>query len=115
MREFRLDHAACCALLLWLSACSSSAPRCSDEETKELVKQIVVEELQKGLPSDAVAKIEISVDAIRTTDTDEKTGAHSCAAQLNLKGPGGAQKHDITYTSEKTDDGDEFYVTVYGL
>lgn len=98
-----------------LSACSGGAPKCSAPETIELVKQIVKKELAKSLDQEKINQLEISVDAIRTTDSNEKTGAQQCAAQLKFKGSGGESTHDITYTCEKMDKGDEFYVTVYGL
>jgi hypothetical protein len=96
-----------------LSACSST-PKCGDSETTDLVKQIVDEELKNvfGSAADAIA---ISVNAIRTTDHNEKVDSYSCAAQIELSGPGGKESHDITYTVEQTDKGDEFYVQVYGL
>ena len=37
-----------------------------------------------------------------------------CAANLEVSGPGGTHEAPITYTVEKTDDGD-FYVNVFGL
>ena len=96
-----------------LSACSST-PECGDSETTDLVKQIVLQELRSGL-GDAADGISINVGAIRTTDHNEKVDSYSCAAQLELLGPRGKNTHDITYTVEQTDKGDEYYVQVYGL
>jgi len=98
-----------------ITGCSSSAPKCSDTETTDLVKQIAKEQLAKLQGQEIADQIEMSVDAIRTTDSNDKTGAQQCAAQLTLKGPNGENSLDITYTSEKTDKGDEFFVNVYGL
>lgn len=96
-----------------LSACSST-PKCGDSETTDLVKQIIQQEL-RGVLGGAVDGIAINVGAIRTTDHNEKVDSYSCAAQVELVGPGGKETHDITYTVEQTDKGDEFYVQVYGL
>lgn len=98
-----------------LSACSSEAPKCSAPETIKLVRQIVKEELVTHFGQEFTSMLEIELNAIRTTDTNKKTGAQQCAAQLNLKGPGGVDTLDIIYTCELTDKDDEFYVTVYGL
>ena len=58
-----------------------------------------------------------TVNAIRTTNTNEQTGAHECAAQLAVKASntGETNQLPITYTVEMTDDGKEFYVNVFGL
>ncbi len=98
-----------------LSGCSNSAPKCSDSETIELVEQITLQKIAETYGQDTANGMEISVDAIRTTESNDKTGAQQCAAQLTFKGPIGEKSFDITYKSEKTDKGDEFYVTVYGL
>lgn len=104
-------------LLLMVSGVfsSSGAPKCSDTGTINLVKQIAKEKLVAAIGQKAAKTIELSVGAIRTTNYNEKTGAQQCAAQLSLKGESGTKNLDITYKSERTDNGDEFFVTVYGL
>ncbi len=104
-------------LLLMVSGVfpSSGAPKCSDTETINLVKQIAKEKLVAGMGQKAADTLKLSVGAIRTTDSNEKTGTQQCAAQLTVKGKGGENTIDFTYKSEKTDKGDEFLVTAYGL
>lgn len=104
-------------LLLMVSGVfpSSGAPKCSDIETTNLVKQIATEKLVGALGQKVANQIKLSVGAIRTTNFNKQTGAQQCAAQLTVKGKAGTKTFDITYKSEKTDDGDEFFVTVYGL
>ena len=98
-----------------LTACSQSVPTCSDSDTTELVIEISNGELAKSIGQEGANKIKLSVEAIRTTDTNEKTGAHSCAANLAFSGPKGNDSIPITYTVEMTDNGKEFYVNVFGL
>jgi len=98
-----------------LTGCSQSVPSCSDSETTELVVEISNGELTRTIGQEVANEIELGVEAIRTTDTNEKTGAFSCAANLSMSGPRGKNSLPITYTVEKTDNGEEFYVNVFGL
>ncbi|GAA5215533.1 hypothetical protein ACFSJ3_11330 [Corallincola platygyrae] len=99
-----------------LTACGGpEAPSCDDSDTKDLVLEIVVDELVSQIGKTAAETVDLELDAIRTTDFNEKTGMQECAAELIAEGPGGETTADITYTSELTDEDDEFYVTVYGL
>lgn len=99
----------------FFTGCSSSAPKCSDTETTDLVEQITRQELAKLYGQEASNGFQITLAAIRTTDINDKTGAQTCAADVTLKGADGTHSAPITYTSELADKGDEFYVTVYGL
>lgn len=91
-----------------LSACSNNVPACSDPQATDLVLEITDRELQlHGLGANETS---ISVDAIRTTGENDKTGAFDCAAELSINGAA----YPITYTVEMTDD-NRPYVTVYGL
>ena len=101
--------------MLFVTACSSEAPNCTDSDTTDLVIEIANNELIKSLGKEAANTIEMSVDNIRTTDVNEKVGSFECAADLTFKGPRGSNSIPINYTSELANDGDEFYVNVYGL
>lgn len=103
------------AIALMLSACSPSVPTCSDTETTNLVKEIVGREMSKKMGAEAAKVFSYAVEAIRTTNTHEQTGAHECAAELKMNGNGRSVSAPITYTVEKTDDGQQFYVRVFGL
>lgn len=59
--------------------------------------------------------ISLKLVDIRTTAMDEKLGKYTCAADLEITGSGGSKKLPVQYTSELTDGGKQFYVTVYGL
>lgn len=104
-------------LLFLISGCTNAVPKCSDRETTDLVIEIADDEMTKQLGADASSLFSYSVRTIRTTNTNEKTGAHKCAAQLEITSTktDAANEIPITYTVELTDDGTEFYVNVYGL
>ena len=104
------------AATVFLAGCSQSVPKCGDAESVNLVKQIADREMAKQLGADAAEFFSYEVEAIRTTSTNEQTGAHECAADLKVKGKNGVDSSlPITYTVEKTDDGKQFYVQVFGL
>ncbi|TCI04610.1 hypothetical protein EZV61_01120 [Corallincola luteus] len=100
---------------LMMVGCSQHAPDCDDSDAMDLVLEIVQEELVKEIGSEMAASVDLELDAIRTTDINEKTGARECASELLIEGPSGETSVDITYTSELTDESGEFYITVYGL
>ena len=97
-----------------LAGCSSSVPKCSDDETKGVVLEIVTEEMTNQIGAELSGKLKYALSAIRTTKSNEQTGAHECAAELNIIGPSETKPFPITYTVENTDDGN-FYVNVFGL
>lgn len=111
----RLALAGACSLAaVALTGCGSSVPGCSDSATTDLVVEIADRELVKQIGVELAKTITWEVTAIRTTDENEKTGALSCAADLQFTGPAKTETAPITYTVEATDDGD-FYVNVFGL
>ena len=95
----------------------SGVPKCGDSETVSLVKQIADREMGNQLGREAANIFSYKVGAIRTTSTNEQTGSYECAAQLGITASttGETNEIPITYTVEATDDGEEFYVNVYGL
>lgn len=103
------------AIALMLSACSPSVPKCSDTKTTNLVKEIADRGMRNKAGEEIAKAVSYAVEAIRTTDTHEQTGAHECAAELKINGNGRSVSGSITYTVEKTDDGKQFYVKVFGL
>lgn len=104
------------SIVLILSACSQSVPKCSDTETTDLVKEIAAEEMANQLGAEAAKMFTYSVQTIRTTSTNKQTGAHECAAELQINANNGeSKKLPITYTVELTDDGKQFFVNISGL
>ena len=104
-------------LVTLIVGCSSSVPECSDTEVISLVKEITNDEMIEKVGSETANSIVYTLDSIRTIDINDKTGAFECAAQLGVSSSTNDYDADfpITYTVEKTDDGKEFYVNVFGL
>ena len=101
--------------IIALTACGGSVPGCNSDSAIQLVKQISAEELERQLGSQLASEFMFEVQAVRTTRTDEQTGAHECAAELHMYANDGSNMLPIEYTVENTDDGEHIYVTVYGL
>jgi hypothetical protein len=99
----------------FLNGCSQSVPTCSDTETTNLVLEIANNKVAEIYGPEAAAKIKLGIEAIRTTDTHDKTGANTCAANMSMLKETGQTSFPITYTVEMTDNGEEFYVNVFGL
>ncbi len=101
--------------------CSSSAPACNDRETKEAVVKIVREKtplkyvLEENEKSGEKMDVRIRLLNIRTKKFDKEAGSYECAADLEMEMNGKSVSSPITYTTELVEDGDNFYVTVYGL
>lgn len=103
-------------LLLSLIAGCSRAPGCNDSETKDLVIDIANDTAIEKMGSFS-SNFSYEVRSVRTTHTNKQTGTHQCMADLAVtaKTKGRTNLLPIEYTVELTDDGSEFYVTVYGL
>lgn len=105
-------------LLALISACSSSTiPQCSDPEVIETIKEIATAEMINQLGPEVKDVFNYNILAIRTTDENKDTGAYECAAQLEIYANtnNDSKKIPITYTVEKVDNGEDFYVNVFGL
>ena len=103
------------ALVLPLVGCGGGTPNCDSTEAKNLVIDITKDELRDQKMASVIDQIKIRVESVRTRDHDEKRDTYSCAADLSFEGKGGKNTIPITYTIESTDDGDQFYVNVFGL
>ena len=132
---------------LVLAACSpgSAAPKCSDQKVIDVLSRITFDDFVKKAakqredlkilqltPEELAeydAKIAKMTSLLKTAkrvytnivmkDTNEKTGAHTCAATEEVtiidEGQTISDKQDFTYTVEKLDDGKSFIVTTEGL
>jgi Protein of unknown function (DUF2628) len=94
---------------------NSGVPECGSSEATGLVVEISKGEIAKQAGAKAANSFDLAVSAIRTTSINEQTGSYHCSAQLNMAGPNGNSSLPITYTVEITDNGEEFYVNVFGL
>jgi ribosomal protein RSM22 (predicted rRNA methylase) len=104
-----------------LLGCSKSAPDCNDINTKNMVIEISKGEILKQLrdvisnAEEVVSELTLSVEAVRTSNFNKDTGKYECAADLLVHWPKKDTRTPIIYTSELVDDGESFYVSVYGL
>lgn len=106
----KLSYCAAFSPLIFISACSNNVPSCSDPEVNDLALQITRDEINRQYGQQTANETPLSLNAIRTTNQNETTGAFECAAELSIN----QQKFPITYTVEITDD-QRVYVTVFGL
>lgn len=107
-------------VMVSLSGCDSSTPKCGSDEAKNLVADIAIK------PYLARSKVEsdydiptLTVNNIRTQQHNSQLDIYTCAADIKftyaIKPMFNKLRH-ITYTIQKTDDGNgEFYINVYGL
>lgn len=91
------------ACVLSLVGCGKSVPSCSDSSAKDLVLQIFNEKFGN---LGAYSRIDASIEDIRVTDKNDKTGSYACEAKINYKFPNGGGYSDVAnYTTELTSDG----------
>jgi len=95
----------------------SGVPSCSNGEVKETVIDIATRNAISTYGSKNAQIFSFSVSMIRTVNTNEHTGAHSCASQLEFtaSNTGKSGQIPITYTVENIEDEGQFYVNVSGL
>ncbi|MBQ0753273.1 MAG: hypothetical protein KBT87_11140 [Gammaproteobacteria bacterium] len=111
MKKLTLSAISLTALI---AGCSATAPKCGDQETIDLVKQILERNISSELGASMASTVTYDLTAIRTTRTDDQTGSHRCAAHLDLTAStiGVTREGPITYTVELTDKPGEFYVNI---
>ncbi len=98
---------------LSITACKKNAPKCSDPETVEKVTESIKSKLlDVGLSKEDVSSMKISLDAIRTTDINDKTGKQECACIVKIKDNKDIYELSTTYSSELLDNKDEGFVEI---
>jgi uncharacterized protein len=97
-------------LMASLTGCTDQVPKCSDDDTINLVKNIVAEELGTG---DEVAEIKAQfvIEYPRASGFNEAIKKYECEARLVS---GGTYQLPITYESQ-IDDGGQHIVSVGGI
>ncbi|MBZ6971729.1 hypothetical protein JJJ10_22180 [Klebsiella grimontii] len=111
---------------LLLTGCDSGTPECNSKEAKDLVVSIAHEQMQKGLNQlrnsqvsglvpKGVENTQLSVIHVVTTTHKSSPDIYECAADLNMMLSGNTTSIPITYNIQKTDDGTQFIVNVFGL
>ena len=100
------------------TGCNKMAPKCDNGSVIDTVKQIsqgeIIRQLQVLGKKVDKNQLKLSIDTIRTAETDKDTGSNSCKANLNVTVDNNKKAFPITYTVEKAEKG-QFYVEVYGL
>jgi len=90
---------------------TAGVPKCGSEPAVALVKEITVQEL-----GSTTRKIDFSIDNIRTQNTNQQTGAHKCAADVNATfDNGNTRTIPIEYTVEQLHSDQSIYISVSGL
>ena len=80
-------------VLVCLTGCAPSTPRCSDDRTINLVKRILSDSLKENAaaanlrPERLLAVVSFEVLTVRTDGIDEKVGKFSCEADAQIKLP----------------------------
>lgn len=97
---------------IFLVACAKEPPKCSDDETFALIRQIIMDQLggSEGL-SEKEIKENLVIELPRASAFDEKIKKYSCEAKLIA---GGMYQLPITYESQ-LDDKNQHVVSVGGI
>lgn len=110
-----------------LTGCGSSVPKCSDDDTMDVARTIVEEQMDKprsalgDLINAGLIKYNFSFDLIVNRGYDSDTQIRSCSGNLNFTIINTETKQTgeltlpITYEIAPTDDGDNFIVQIWGL
>lgn len=69
------------------SGCAKKTPSCSDEQTVDLLKQVVMKELDKDNVGAPALSIQIHLDDMLTKEHNEKVGSYTCRAKLIIDLP----------------------------
>lgn len=96
----------------FIAGCAKEPPKCSDEDTFSLIRQIIVEQLggREGV-SDKELQDNMKIEFPRASAFDEKIKKYSCEAKLIA---GGTVELPITYESQ-LDDKNQHIVSVGGI
>lgn len=108
MKKVKFAIVAC----LLVSGCAKEPPKCSDEETFSLIRQIIIEKVggEKGITGEEI-KNNMKIELPRASAFDEKIKKYSCEAKLIA---GGTIELPITYESQ-LDDNNQHIVSVGGI
>lgn len=111
MKTIKIISASTLAAAL-LTGCAKSPPKCSDEGTFTLIRQIIVDQIggREGV-TDEELKENMKIELPRASAFDEKIKKYTCEAKLVA---GGTIELPITYESQ-LDDSSQHIVSVDGI
>lgn len=98
------------AIGIVMSGCSQEPPKCADEKTQNLVKEIVWEQARIESPSEQYMNDIFAIQFPRATEYDEKIKKYTCSAKLMFS----EYELPIVYESQ-LDDHNEHIVSVNGI
>ncbi len=95
-----------------LSGCFDSTPSCDDKEVKDLLTDILKEQIlpRFGMSKTEINNAKISYSSFMTEKTDKDAKKVTCKAQATMKGDAW-----IHYTARMTDDGSHIYVEILDI
>ncbi|MDM2817578.1 hypothetical protein OGX74_19060 [Citrobacter sp. CK197] len=97
-----------------LAGCGEKTPKCSSDDAKNLVVDIARKTIEKRMTLDK--DVQISVENVRTISHESGLDVYQCAADLTFTKPDLQNALPITYSVQKTDDGNgQFYINIHGL
>jgi hypothetical protein len=104
------------ALLLMTSGCAKRTPSCNDPQTKGLVAEAIVKYfVDTGFPASRRNEIVPAVEDVRVSKINKDIDKYECAATAKLVISGKDFEFPITYTSQRVEGEDRFYVEVQGI
>lgn len=112
-----------------LSGCTNTPPSCADTDATDLVKQIVIGQLEKAATGSETTKsadgqedFSVNLKGIRIVSKASDTGDYQCSATIDIKSPrylprnfNNEATQDITYKTEIEQETKKAYITVFGL
>lgn len=96
--------ASLCVAGFFVVGCGNSMPSCNDKEVKEVLENIVKDNLKARFGSHA-KEVKVSFGAFATNEKNEAKRQVTCRAMVTLKDDTGSFEDTIHYTARHTDDG----------
>jgi len=96
--------------IAFIAGCAKKTPKCSDEQTLDLVRSIIVDNYKPDGISDAEFEANLRFSLPRATRLDEGIKKYSCEAKLIVAN---TKQFPISYESQ-LNDGDQHIVSVEG-
>ena len=96
-----------------LSGCFDSTPSCDDKEVKDLLTDILKEQVLShwGMSQKEINDAKITYGTFMTEATDKEKKKVTCKAQMTMRG----DNDWIHYTARMTDDNSHIYVEILDI
>lgn len=96
---------------LFLVTLDGNTPACNSVDAKALVTKII----RKNARELGLGDVSVSLSNIRTSKYNGGIDKYTCEADIRIDSSVGGNADSVTYTIQMTDDGEHFYVEVFGL